>query len=50
MRGDLSSPDLSERIRLVAGRFITPDLRRALEFETARLAAVLRTQTTIIPS
>ena len=50
MCGDLSSPDLSERIRLLASRFITPDLRRALEFETARLAAVLRTQTTIIPS
>jgi glycosyltransferase involved in cell wall biosynthesis len=50
MRRDLSSLDFNDRIRGLAGRFITPELRHALEVETARLATVLRAQPAIMPS
>jgi glycosyltransferase involved in cell wall biosynthesis len=50
MRRELSSLELNERIRDLASRLITPELRSALEAETARLASVLRSRTAIMPS
>jgi len=44
MRQQLSSTQFTERIRQLAARNVTPDLGHALKVETARLAAILRTQ------
>ena len=43
-RQQLSSGDFTGRIRQLAMRHVTPELRRALEVETSRLAALIRIQ------
>lgn len=43
-RQQLSSADFTGRIRELATRHVTPELRRALEVETSRLAALIRIQ------
>ncbi|MBV8629694.1 MAG: glycosyltransferase family 2 protein [Silvibacterium sp.] len=50
MRGESSSVELNGRIRMLVGRFVTPELRQALQVETARLAAVLRARPAMIPT
>ncbi len=50
MRRELSSIELNHRIRGLAARCVTPELRFALEAETARLASVLRAQPAIMPA
>lgn len=44
MRGQLSSVEFSARIRQLAARNVTPELRQALNAETARMANVIRCQ------
>ena len=44
MRRQLSSAEFTDRIRHLASRNITPELRQALTVETARLADILRAQ------
>ena len=43
-RQQLSSADFTGRVRQLATRHVTPELRRALEVETSRLAALIRIQ------
>jgi len=43
-RQQLSSADFTGRIRQLATRHVTPELRHALEVETSRLAALIRTR------
>jgi len=42
MRGQCSSVEFNQCVQSLASRFVTPDLRSALETETARLASVLK--------
>ena len=49
MRRTITSAQLNERIRELSRRFVTPQLREAVEFETERLASVLRAQPAIMP-
>jgi glycosyltransferase involved in cell wall biosynthesis len=44
MRGHISSVEFNVRIRRLAARNVTPELRHALNTETARLAALIRAQ------
>jgi glycosyltransferase involved in cell wall biosynthesis len=44
MRGNLSSVEFSARIRQLAARNVTPELRQALNVETARMRAAIRAQ------
>lgn len=44
MRQQLSSHEFTERIRQLAGRNVTPELRHALAIETSRLASLIRAQ------